>query len=141
MSFVNLKDVKEDSGGSLIPAGKYLLRCNKAEVKPTKAGDGRYIKCEFRVHEGEFENRVVFHIFNIENPSSMAQQIGLGQLKSFLINANYHDPDNLASLNDLLGLKSLASVKITTNEEYGNKNEISSFNKKEDNPVQKNLGF
>jgi hypothetical protein len=133
MSFVSLKDVKVDDEFAPIPAGKYTLRCNEAEVKDTKAGTGRYIKCQFKTEE----NRVVWHLFNIENPNPKAVEIGLGQLKRFLKGAGYHDPEELGSLNDLIGLKAECTVKIDKSEQYGDKNVISGFSVKKKQSAEK----
>lgn len=128
MSFLNLSGVKEE-GFDVVPAGKYVVRCNKAEVVDTKKGDGRYIKCQFKIDDGEYEGKAIFHNFNIENPNDKAVQIGLGQLKSFLKSSGYHNPEELSSVSDLEGLKAMANVKIRSSEQYGDSNDISSFSK------------
>lgn len=140
MSFLNLKDVTADQGMSFdpIPKGKYLLRCVEAKLRDTKDGEGKYINCQFKVDEGEMANRRVFHIFNIANPSSEAERIGKAQLKAFLIGAAYFDPDDLKSLDDLIGLKCNCIVGLEKSSQYGDKNKITSFNvKKEEEKVSK----
>jgi hypothetical protein len=134
MSFLNLSGVKTDDKKSfdVLPAGKYYVRCADAELKDTKAGTGRYIKCKFMVEEGEYENRVIFMNVNIENPNPQAQQIGLGQLKAFLVASAYFNPDELGAVADLVGLKAVANVKIRKSEQFGDSNDISSFSKKKE---------
>jgi|DEB0MinimDraft_6_1074348.scaffolds.fasta_scaffold02642_9 hypothetical protein len=133
MSFLNLSDVSvSDGGGSdAIPAGKYLIKCLKAEVSQNKKGNGRYIKAEFRVEEGDYQGRKMWHYFNIEHTNDKVQRIGLQQVKSFLTHANYTTPDELKGADDMVGLKSMANVKVEKSEEYGDSNRITSFAKKD----------
>ena len=129
MSFLDMTEVKPDEGMNfeLLPAGEYSLQCNKAEVRDTKAGTGQYISCEFRVSGGKYNNRCIFHMFNIKNPSEIAQQIGLGQLKAFMTFGGMQNPDVLETVSDLEGLWCNAWVKVQKDEQYGDKNVISQF--------------
>ena len=127
LSNVDISDKRDSSDFELLPEGKYLLRCSKAEVCDTKAGTGRYIKCQLKVETGDHENRVVFHTFNFDNPSAKAQEIGLAQLKKFLTFGGYFDPQNLKEVGHLDGLTSMAMVKIRKDEKWGDKNVISYF--------------
>lgn len=66
-----------------LPKGEYKAELISGEVVPTKSGTGMVLKAVFLV-DG---SRQIFHNFNIENPSEVAQGIGRRQLKSFSLAA------------------------------------------------------
>lgn len=123
MSFLDLSKV-ETNTNSVLKEGTYMFKCQDAELKSTKAGNGRYIKVKLREMKS---GAILFHNFNIDNPSEKAQQIGLAQLKSFLAGSGYHNPDTLESVNDLIGLQCEAKTKVKSDEKYGESAEISYF--------------
>lgn len=59
-----------------LPPGEYPVIIEKAEIRNTKAGTGKYVWVQLRVIEGQHENRVAFHNMNIKNPNPTAEQIG-----------------------------------------------------------------
>jgi hypothetical protein len=67
-----------------LPAGVYISLLDKAEIKTTKAGDGQYIDCQFRVVDGQHKGRSFFDKINISNPSQQAVEIGLARLNTIL---------------------------------------------------------
>lgn len=130
---------KPQSNFKVLPAGEYPVTIDEAELKETRDGSGKYIKCVFRVFEGEAEGQKIFFNFNIENKSEKATQIGRGQMKRFIECAMIENP-KLSSPMDLVGYKVIAKTKVRTDQEYGDKAEITSFypyekeqTKKEDN--------
>jgi len=67
-----------------LPAGQYISVLDKAEIKSTKAGDGQYINCQFKVVDGQHKGGVFFDIINIANPNQQAVEIGLARLNTIL---------------------------------------------------------
>lgn len=67
-----------------LPAGEYIAVLSKAELKYTKAGDGQYLNCQFKVVDGQHKGGVFFDIINISNPSQQAVEIGLARLNTLL---------------------------------------------------------
>jgi hypothetical protein len=65
-----------------IPAGNYRAQIVKTELKNTKSGTGIILSTEFSILGGEYDNRKVFANINVINNSSVAQQIGQGQLSA-----------------------------------------------------------
>lgn len=135
---IDLSGVKLPSGGGELPPGTYTFKCQDAEMKETKAGTGKYIKVKLRELSS---GRILFHNFNVENPNDKAVEIGKGQLKAFLTGAGYHNPDQLQSIDDLIGLSCEIKTKIRKSEQYGDQAEVSYFKvpkegeKKEDDNV------
>lgn len=139
MSFLDLSDVKEDKKNedkewAPIPKGNYDLRCNEVEIAETKkkregdAKKGRYIKAQFKVNVGEHENRVIYHYFNFENDNETAERIGKQQIKEFLEASGYPTPENLESVDDLVGQVCTCAVDVQEGDEfYGPSNRIKKF--------------
>jgi len=102
--------------------GEYQVTCTGAELKDTK-NMGKMIKVEFTTSSG----RKLWHNFNIVNQSEKAQEIGLGQLKSFLKAAAFPNPDHLTNEADMLNLRATVKVKIEESDGYGPQARISYF--------------
>lgn len=66
-----------------LPAGWYTVMVEKAEVVDTKARDGKRVKVEFLVTDGEHQGRKLFGGINIVNANPKAQEIGLRELADF----------------------------------------------------------
>lgn len=73
-------DEHESMDFSPIPPGDYKVMIEKVEVKDTKSGTGKYINLQMAVIEGEYENRKIFDMINIQNPSDTCVKIGLARL-------------------------------------------------------------
>lgn len=129
MSFnlsIDLNNVEADSGGSVLPAGSYHCQVESSELKQTKDGQGHYFNVMFDVIGEKFNGRKIFHIFNIQNKSEKAQQIGLGQLKSMVV-ASGGEVTKITSADDIVGLECMVKVKIQNDPKYGESNRVVSF--------------
>jgi len=73
------------SGYEPIPAGWYEAEVVKSEMKDTKSG-GKMLSVQFKVLEGEHENRLVFANFNLINANPTAVEIAQRELGN-LVNA------------------------------------------------------
>jgi hypothetical protein len=60
---------------SVLPQGTYRAVIMRAEMKPTKRGDGEFLELEFVVLEGEHTNRKFWDRLNLKNPNETAVQI------------------------------------------------------------------
>lgn len=127
MSF--LLDLSSDvvPSNSVLPAGKYNVVCEEANIKETKDGSGEYINARFSVIDEAFNNRKVFMMFNIKNKNEQAVTIGRQQLKSFLIAAGTEN-FALTSVKALEGMKAKVTVNVKA-DSYGEKNNITKFDK------------
>jgi len=59
-----------------LPEGWYNAQITGAEVKDTKAGDGKYIAVKYAITGPTHQGRVVFGNLNIKNASTKAEEIG-----------------------------------------------------------------
>ena len=99
----DVSDVTPDTGatgGSYdpIPEGEYILKAVDAEEKATSKGDGSYIKVKFEVVKGEFNGRLLWQNFNVNNPSEKAQRIGRQQMVAWATACGKPDADDTDKL-------------------------------------------
>ena len=81
-----------------LPEGWYNAYITGAEIKPTKAGDGKYIAVKYTITGPTHQGRVVFGNLNIQNPSTKAEEIGrqqLGEIMRAIGLAKVNDTDQL----------------------------------------------
>ena len=100
-----------------LPEGWYNATITGAEVKPTKAGDGKYIAAKYTITGPSHQGRVVFGNLNIKNASTKAEEIGrqqLGEIMRAIGLAKVTDTDQLIGGN--LGIK----LVVKTGEYAGN---------------------
>lgn len=93
-----------------LPPGKYQVVIEKAEVRDTKAGTGRYIWLEMIVvNDPKFNNRKLWTNINIFNPSTQCVEIGLRVLEALRQAANV---SALEDSSQLVGCSVVAHVKV-----------------------------
>jgi hypothetical protein len=105
-----------------LPEGWYNAAITGAEIKATKAGDGKYIAVKYNITGPSHQGRVIFGNLNIKNASTKAEEIGrqqLGEIMRAIGLAKVSDTDQLIGGN--LGIK----LSVRTGEYAGN--EIKAF--------------
>jgi hypothetical protein len=123
-------------GYSLLENGVYLMIITQAEMKPTNAGTGTYLKMTFQVCDGQ-KKTCVFQMFNISNPKPTCVAIGRKQLAG-LTKALGLSTIDLNNPKVFEGHKVLAEVYIRKGKgEYNGKpnpdtNEISAYKNKDE---------
>lgn len=80
----SVNDLPQDEKSGPIPAGYYTTKIEESEIKPTKNGDGRYIKLKLRVQGPTHANAVLYANINIVNANQEAERIGKSQLRSIM---------------------------------------------------------
>jgi hypothetical protein len=110
-----------------IKDGDYTVVCDEAELKDTKSGTGKYVKCRFTVEDSGLK---LFHMFNVRNSNPKAEQIGQAQLKQFATFGGHATPNNISETLELCGLRCSAHIKNKMDEYSGSmKPVITSFKK------------
>ena len=105
-----------------LPEGWYNATITGAEIKETKAGDGKYIACKYTITGPSHQGRVVFGNLNIKNASTKAEEMGrqqLGEIMRAIGLAKVADTDQLIGGN--LAIK----LSLKTGEYAGN--EVKAF--------------
>lgn len=115
-----------------IPEGRYTVKVDATDLKPTKDGKGQYIKVEFIVLGPRFQGRKLFANLNIVNDSAESMRIGRQQIKSLMV-AGGMSQEQINRFNDtdqLLGLT--VNVRVGVDEgsgQYGPQNRIKGYEK------------
>ena len=125
---VDLTDTEANQGFDALPPGPYMTQVTNAEVKTTRAGDGRYINVELEVTEPKsYAGRKVWDIFNIQNPSEDATKIGKANLKGFMQAAGHKNPNTLRDVNELVGLRVVATLIVKKDPNWGEGNQVKKY--------------
>ena len=107
-----------------LPEGWYNAAITGAEIKATKAGDGKFIACKYTITGPTHQGRVVFGNLNIKNPNPKAEEIGrqqLGDIMRAIGLAKVVDTDNL------IGGQISIKLSIKDDPKYGASNEVKGF--------------
>lgn len=108
---------------SPIPDGWYDARIMGAELKTTKAGNGRFLSLRYDIIGGDYAGRVVFGNVTINNKSATAESIGRKQLSQIAMaggmSALPKDSDELVGMD----LKIKATIRAAT-EQYEASNDV-----------------
>ena len=99
-SIIGYADFNEEENIVLADEGTYKLKIVKCALVDTKKNDGKMIKIVYSIIDDEKNYPLIFSIFNVENQSIKAQNIGraaLSKLK-FAIGA-----PNAGTVQDLIG--------------------------------------
>ncbi|MBK9187354.1 MAG: DUF669 domain-containing protein [Phycisphaerales bacterium] len=78
----NAGDVDPSVGFDPIPAGKYLAVITESEMKPTKAGQGRYLELTFQILDGPHKGRLVWSRLNLENSNPTTVKLARAELSA-----------------------------------------------------------
>lgn len=84
-----------------IPAGNYLAVITETEMKPTKAGGGKYLQLTFQILEGEFKGRLVWARLNLENSNATTVKIARGELSAICRSVGVMAPKDSFELHNL----------------------------------------
>lgn len=123
--------VKPMEALEVLPAGWYTANMTASEMKPTTAGDGSYLNCEFTIlAPADFAGRKVFTRLNLQNKNPAAQEIGYRTLSAVCHAANLIQIQDSAQLHNIpmqIKLKLRAAGKGADGNEYEASNEISGY--------------
>lgn len=96
----NALNVEERKEFTLIPAGIYLAMIASSEMVSNKAGNGHFLKLDFVICEGDFENRHLIVRLNLDNPNPVAVQIAQSELAEICKAVGVIEPDDSTDLHD-----------------------------------------
>lgn len=121
----------EPNGFDLLPAGEYDAVIVDSKVVPTKAGDGKILKLQLQVLNGQYQNRTLFDQLNLWNPSQKAEQIAKGTLSALCRAVNVLTPKDTSELHNK---PVRISVGVQKSEEYGDQNKIKAYKPRQSGP-------
>lgn len=121
----NVGDWNGDYADGPLPAGKYPVVIERAEIKVSKNSGDKYISVMFRITDGDYRKRCLFDSFsiwtvNVARQRYRALRIALGL-----------NPSNAGTLEEILNGELLVDVKLKNSTRKGHEgeqeNSISSF--------------
>jgi hypothetical protein len=124
--------VEPSTGFDPIPDGKYPVVITESELKPNKAGTGRYLQLTFQITDGTHQGRKLWARLNLENPSAMAVQIARAELSALCRAVGVLAPEDSVDLHDLPLVVHVRCVKRADTGELTN--EIKGYAKMESAP-------
>ena len=92
-----------------IPANWYNVSVTKSDMRDTKAKDGKYIKLEFTVIDGQYKGRKIWENLNIINKNPVAVEIAQKALATL---CRAVGKKAIADTQELHGIAFQAKVKI-----------------------------
>ena len=96
----NANDVEPNEAFTALPAGEYDIIVMSSEMKPTKAGDGKYLQLQLQILSGTYQNRQLFYRLNLVNRNDVAVQIAHGTLSSICRDVNVLTPKDSLELHN-----------------------------------------
>jgi hypothetical protein len=128
---LDLSDASVSSGSNYLSEGEHSVELVSVEVMDTVAGDKA-----LKLHFADVNGKEAGHMLNLFNKASeQARDIAKGQLKGFLIKAEYPTPDTpfpSGNLNAIVGLKVNIIVGLDRNKKF---HEVKSYKKYQLNGV------
>lgn len=98
---LDLTGVEADEGSRRLGVGTYTVKCVDAKVESINDGPNKRVVADFKDEGGAGDIRMNF---NVAHSNAQAQEIGLRQLKSFLVAAEHPSPDKPGDISSLKGL-------------------------------------
>ena len=121
---ITLKDAQESPSFDPVPPGEYTAVVKSAEMKDTKAGDGKYIKLRLDITGPTHTGRVLFSNVTVKNKTAQAETIGRGQLAAILASSGLAQFDHS---DQMIGVNVAVDVIIKDDPTYGRGNEVKRF--------------
>lgn len=117
----NAAEVEPNEGFEPLPAGHYSVVISDSEMKPTKSGNGNYLKLCLDVIEGQYRNRKLFLNLNLDNPNPQAVQIARGELSAICRAVGVMTPKDSAELHNIPMVVKVACKNRADNGELENR--------------------
>ncbi len=109
------------------PPGTYRALVEHAEIKPTKAGTGRYVQVNMSLVDHPHKGIRVMAFLNFENQNQTAQNIGRAQLKKFLASFGAVTAIDLKNIGMLAKNKVISVVLDIEDGQRGPQNRVEEF--------------
>ena len=125
----NAHDVDPTTPFDPVPAGKYLAAVTASEMKPTKAGDGRFLELELTILEGPAKGRKVWDRLCLVHPNPEAVKIARSNLSALCRAVGVMQPKDSVELHNLPLLVTVKCKKRDDTDEMTN--EVRGYARKE----------
>ena len=99
---LDLSSVEAGGGSTRLQPGTYTVKCTEAKVEAIGSTSNKKLVADFVDAAGTGDIRMNF---NVHHTSAQAKEIGLRQLKSFLVAANHKNPDQPGDVASLVNFE------------------------------------
>lgn len=99
---LDLSKVEGSEGSRRLDTGNYTVKCTSAKVESIGESANKRVVADFEDVDGAGDIRMNF---NVHHSNAQAVEIGLRQLKSFLVAGGHPNPDKPDDVSSLVGLK------------------------------------
>jgi hypothetical protein len=99
---LDLSSVEAGGGSTRLQPGTYAVKCTDAKVEAIGSTANKKLVADFADKAGTGDIRMTF---NIVHSNSQAQEIGMRQLKSFLVAGDHPNPDKPGDVGSLKNLE------------------------------------
>jgi hypothetical protein len=117
----------EPNGFDVLPAGTYSAVIVSSELKSTRDNQGRYLKLELQITDGQFQNRKLFDQLNLYShgpKKDVTEKIAKGTLSAICRAVGVLTPKDSQ---DLHFKKLKVKVAIEKSDQYGEQNRIKAY--------------
>jgi len=100
LSGFDASQVPEQQEFSALPEGQYVVIATSSEMKPTKAGNGKFLQFVFEVLDGPQKGRKIWARLNLVNPNQAAVDIAQRELAAICRAVGVLKPSDSAELHN-----------------------------------------
>lgn len=97
---LNVEEESKGAGFAPLPPGEYTAMITKSEAKENKSGAGMHISATFQIVEGDYEGRLLFANWNVQNSNPTAEKIGRAELAACCRAVGVMNPQDSTELHD-----------------------------------------
>lgn len=119
----------DDHEIKLAPTG---TKCTMMLVKSKKKESGKnpgnfYLDCQFKIIGGDYANRVIFNMYNLENSNPVAEEMGKAELANLMKAVRVASIGSMWDLTDLMNIPFEGELKLEESDDYGDSNKIKTY--------------
>lgn len=107
-----------------LPAGWYDVVADEVALSQNKAGTGAYIKVRFTVIGEKYRGRKVFTYINVQNQNAQAQEIGLANLRAFMVAIGLR---NMTDVSQLANKPLQIRLRLKESRNGGDENQVNGY--------------
>ena len=120
-SIVDFDSIPQNDEFAPLPSGWYKVVVIGTELKQTKSGTGSYLKVQYQVVDGQYQNRTVFQNLNLVNDNPVAVKIGQQQLGQVVRACGL---ESIRDSSEMHAKVLEIELKVRKSEDYGDSNEV-----------------
>ena len=129
-------ETQEGNSWDPLPVGEYVAQIVEASVLQPKSGDGCYLALTWKIAEGKFEGRQVWHRITFAHSNEQAQTIGRKTLKDLCVALAVNEQVNDAEVFLFKPARIRLGIEKDKQGLYPDKNKVSRIRPLEPKPAE-----